>query len=212
MIYLPWLPNLRAQMRLVHGVFWMPKPRARDLLETLCIVSGIDTRTLQDLFRRYFYSRTPVRFLDWAPAFLLAFFLCVIGTLYSVRPVDRRKSAALLTYSVVPVLLVFLDRRLFTPVYVNRAFIGCCVLLPQSKSSEQRSGVERSGSDERSWKRRSCREPRCREWREWRDETTSTRTRCSTRANDRPVEAAKVLSFSLRQPHNGCEFFPVKTQ
>jgi hypothetical protein len=117
-------------MRLVDGSFWMPKPRAKDLLETLCVVSGIDTRTFQDLFRRYFPSQTLFGFWTWAPAFLIVFVFCVIGTLYSVRPADRRKSAALLIYSVVPILLVFLDSRLFTPVYIDRVFTGCCVLLP----------------------------------------------------------------------------------
>jgi uncharacterized membrane protein len=131
--YLPWLPSLRAQMRLIHGpvwTFWTSKPRARDLLETLCVVSGIDTRTFQDLFRSYFHSQTLFGFWTWAPAFLIVFVFCVIGALYSVRPVDRRKSAALLIYSVLPILLIFLDSRLFTPVYINRTFIGCCVLLP----------------------------------------------------------------------------------
>jgi hypothetical protein len=93
----------------------MPKPRARDLLETLCIVSGARYRTFSDAT----FMAEPVRFLDWAPAFLLVFFLCVIGTLYSGRPLDRRKSTALLTYSVVPVLLAFLDSQLFRTVYVN---------------------------------------------------------------------------------------------
>jgi uncharacterized membrane protein len=128
--YLPWLPSLRAQMRLVHGSFWASKPQARDLLETLCIVSGIDTRTFQDLFRTYFHSQTLFGFWTWAPAFLILFVFCVIGAWYSVRPADRRKSAALLIYSVVPILLVFLDSRLFTSVYINRTFTGCCVLLP----------------------------------------------------------------------------------
>ena len=56
-----------------------------------------------------------------------------------------------------------------------------------SESREQRSGAERSGCDERSWKRRSCRKPR---YREWRDDTTSTRIRCST-GESRIAKAAR---------------------
>src|SRR6266436_7946566 len=47
----------------------------------------------------------------------------------------------------------------------------------KSESSEEGTVGERSRSDGRSWKRRCCREPQCRELR---DDTTSTRTRCST--------------------------------
>ena len=128
--YIPWLPSLGEQMRSVHAFFGAPRPRARDILETLCILSGFDTRTFQDVFRDHLHSQRLFGFWTWAPAFLIVFVLCVIGGLYAVRSVDRRKSAALLVYSVLPILLVFLDSRLFTPIYINRTFTGACVLIP----------------------------------------------------------------------------------
>ena len=36
----------------------------------------------------------------------------------------------MLVYSVLPILLVFLESRLSTPIYLNRLFTGTCVLLP----------------------------------------------------------------------------------
>ncbi len=138
LLYTPWLPSVGEQMRrLVHGSFWVPKPRARDLLETLCILSGLDTLTLQHVFRDHFHSerlfvhsQRLFGFWTWGPTFLIIFVLCVIGALYAVRSADRRKGAALLVYSVLPILLVFLDSRLSAPIYINRLFTGACVLLP----------------------------------------------------------------------------------
>ena len=128
--YSPWLPALGEQVRLVHGSFWVPRPRVRDLLATLCILNGLDTRTLQAVFRDYFHSQILFGYWTWTPVFLIIFVLCAIGALCAVRSVDRRKSSALLFYSLLPVLLVFLDSRLSTPIYIDRLFIGTGALLP----------------------------------------------------------------------------------
>ena len=128
--YMPWLPSLGEQMRLVHGSFWVHKPGVQDLLRTLCILGGLDTHTLQDVFREHYHTQILFGFWTWASAFLVIFVLCVIGAMYAVRSADRRKSAALLVYSVLPILLVFLDSRLSTPIYIDRLFTGTCVLLP----------------------------------------------------------------------------------
>jgi hypothetical protein len=55
--------------------------------------------------------------------------LCGGGLLYA-RSEDRKKCAALLAYSVLPILLVFVYSRLSTPVYLDRVFAGTGVLLP----------------------------------------------------------------------------------
>jgi hypothetical protein len=129
LFYAPWLPTLKNQMRQVHDFLVLPKPRFRDLLETLCLLCSFDTRTFQDMFRNHFHTQVLFGFWTWAPAFLMVFSLCVIGALYAVCPVERRKSAALLAYSTLPILLVFLDSRLFTSIYVNRVFTGAGVLI-----------------------------------------------------------------------------------
>ena len=128
--YVPWLPSLGEQMRSVRTTAGFPKPRVRDVLETLCILSGFDTRTFQDIFRDHLHSQRLFGFWTWAPTFLIVFILCVIGGLCAVRSTDRRKCGALLVYAVLPILLVFLDSRLSTPIYVNRTFTGTCVLIP----------------------------------------------------------------------------------
>ena len=130
LLYAPWVRTLAGQIRLVHDFPVLPRPRARDLVETLCILSGFDTHTFQDLFRGYFHSHRLFGFWTWAPAFLMVFVLCAIGALWAVRSIDLRKSAALLLYSVLPILLVFFYSCYSTPIYVNRAFTGTCVLLP----------------------------------------------------------------------------------
>lgn len=130
LLYIPWVPSLRAQVRVIHGSFWAPQPKPRDLLETLSVFNGFDTRTFQDIFRSHFHSTPLFGFWTWAPAFLAVFVFCVIGAFYAVRSADRRRIAALLAYSLLPILLVFLDSRFSTPIYVNRVFAGPCVLLP----------------------------------------------------------------------------------
>jgi len=130
LLYVPWLPSLGIQARVVHEHFWVPKPSAPDLLETLCVLSGFDTITFQEVFRNYFHARKLFGFWTWAPALLIVFVLSAIAALYGVRAANHRKGAALLAYSALPVLLVFLDSRLSTPIYINRIFMGACILLP----------------------------------------------------------------------------------
>jgi mannosyltransferase len=127
--YLPWLPTLGKQIRLVEASFWVHEPRVRDLLRTLCILNGLDTRALQDIFRDLLHTQILFGFWTWAPAFMIIFVICVIGALYGVRSVDRRKSVALLCYSLLPILLVFLDSRFSMPIYIDRLFAGNGVLL-----------------------------------------------------------------------------------
>jgi 4-amino-4-deoxy-L-arabinose transferase-like glycosyltransferase len=128
--YIPWLPSSLAQLRMVRGSFWVPEPRPANLLATTCVLGGFDTRTLQNLFRAVFHTRVLFGFWTWVPAFVIVLLLCAAGALLCPRPVDRRKGAALLAYSLLPVLLVFVYSRLFTPVYLDRVFVGAAALLP----------------------------------------------------------------------------------
>jgi len=129
-LYVPWLPTLIVQQRLVKHSFWVTKPTLKDLLATLAILGGFDSATFQHVFRSIFHSEKLFGFWTWTPLFFIIFVLCVLGSLYSVTSTNRRKGMALLAYSVLPVLLVFFESRFFTPLYINRVFTGACVLLP----------------------------------------------------------------------------------
>jgi 4-amino-4-deoxy-L-arabinose transferase-like glycosyltransferase len=132
LLYMPWLPTLRRQLQVVHTGFWVAAPNAHDLLDSLCVLLGFDTPTLQAIFRDRFHihSARLFGFWTWAPAIFLIFVLCILGGLYRVRSAEQRKVAALLAYSLTPVFLVFVLSRLSSPVYINRIFLGSCVLLP----------------------------------------------------------------------------------
>lgn len=131
LLFLPWLPSFIAQARFVHhGGFWAPRPGPRDLLDSLCTLGGFDSLTFQELFRSHLHTARLFGFWTWAPAFFGVFFIAASLGLYSAQPENRRKTAALLAYALSPILLLALESRFFTPVYINRAFLGSCSLLP----------------------------------------------------------------------------------
>jgi len=129
-LYLPWLPTLHGQLQRVHGNFWLTRPGARDLIGSLCLLSGFDTRTLQGIFRGGFHASRLFGFWTWGPAVLLIFLGCLFGGLYNVRAEDRRKIAALLSYSLIPLFVVFIASYIFSPIYTDRVFLGSCAVLP----------------------------------------------------------------------------------
>jgi hypothetical protein len=131
LLFLPWLPSFIAQARFVRqGGFWAPRPGPRDLLDSLCILDGFDTRSFQDLFRSHFHTSRLFGFWTWAPAFFCVFVFVVAFAFHAVQQVNRRKAAAMLAYSVLPILLVAFESRFLTPVFINRAFLGSSALLP----------------------------------------------------------------------------------
>jgi uncharacterized membrane protein len=129
LLYVPWLPTLSAQLQRIHRGFTLATPKARDLLDSLCVLSGFDTSTLQDVFRGRFHTRL-FGYWTWAPAVLMVFGLCVCGGVYAVRSADRRKTIALAVYALSPVALVFAFSRVSNPIYITRVFLGCCAVLP----------------------------------------------------------------------------------
>ncbi len=130
LLYIPWLPHLRGHMQRIHTGWQLAPPKAKDALDSLCVLSGFDTRTLQAIFRDRVHTLRLFGFWTWAPAICLVFVLCALGGLCAVRSTERRKVAALLVYSLTPIFLVFIDSRISNPIYLNRIFLGSCALLP----------------------------------------------------------------------------------
>jgi len=134
-LYIPWIPTLLMQAKRVHANFWMARPNARDVLDSLGALSGFDPRTLSLDFYTVVRQQLHIPYLffgyrTWYFGVLLIFVLCATGGLCADCPADRRKAAALLAYSSVPLFLVFTASRLSTPVYGDRVFIGSSALLP----------------------------------------------------------------------------------
>jgi len=130
LLYIPWLPHLRGHMQRIHRGWWVAPPKTADVLDSLCVLSGFDTHTLQAIFRDRFHTLRLFGFWTWAPAVCVIFVLCALGGLCAVRSTDRRKVATLLIYSLTPIFLVFIDSRISNPIYLNRIFLGSCALLP----------------------------------------------------------------------------------
>jgi uncharacterized membrane protein len=132
LLYLPWLPTLAAQVQRIHRGWINATPGVRDLLDSLCILSGFDTRTLQTVFRdqlRIHISRV-FGFWTWAALLLVVVVACILGGLFAARIEDRRKTAALAVYALSPVLLTFALSRVSNSVFETRVFLGCCSVLP----------------------------------------------------------------------------------
>jgi len=129
LLYVPWLPTLAAQSQRIHRGFTLAIPQIQDLLDSVCVLSGFDTRALQTVFRGPLHTRI-FGFWTWAPGLLVILGFCLIGGLYRVRSTDRRKTTALAVYVLSPLVLVFALSRVSNPIYVTRLFLGSGALLP----------------------------------------------------------------------------------
>ena len=132
LLYLPWLGTLRQQLKSVHTAFWVTAPLGRDLLDSLCVLLGLDPRTGQEIFRGRMHLDMFGLFGSWTWISLvfIVFVLFVLGGFYRVNAEDRRKFTAVLAYSLSPVFLVFVYSRVATRIYINRVFAGPAALLP----------------------------------------------------------------------------------
>jgi uncharacterized membrane protein len=130
--YLPWLPTLRAQLQRqrIHGNFWLAVPHTRDLFDSLCLLSGLDTATLQSAFRNFFHATRLFGFWTWAPGIVALIAVCILGGFYGTNNVNQRKTAAMAIYSLSPILLAFAYSHISGPIYTTRLFLGSCAFLP----------------------------------------------------------------------------------
>jgi len=130
LLYAPWIRTLWVQVRSVHSGFWPAKPDLSTLLKTICIYCGIDTEGLQLAFRAHHPNTRLFGFLTWAPPVVLALAVGFFQGITSKDAAVRRKVLAISAIATLQILLVFVDSRLQTPVFVNRVFIGTGVFLP----------------------------------------------------------------------------------
>jgi len=129
LVYLPWLPSLVIQTKNVTSSFWVPKPTLWGLTDTVFQLSGLDFFYIYKVF----YLMLPPWPFHHARAFTVALMLplvpCVVGAFWKVAPAERRKAAALLCYSLCPVLLVFFYSLRSTSIFLERTFIASSAVM-----------------------------------------------------------------------------------
>jgi hypothetical protein len=130
LLLLPWLPNLISQTKSVTQTFWLKPPTFHDLADTVNVLSGLDSNYLP----QFSSHLTHLNLLQDQGLFfvccLFLLILCAFAGISYANPVNQRKAAAALGYTVVPVLLVFFYSRSARPVFLSRAFIASSATLP----------------------------------------------------------------------------------
>jgi len=130
LLYAPWIRTLWTQVRWVHTGFWPAKPDLTALLKTICMYCGVDTDNLQPAIRAHLPGTRLFGFLTWVPLVVISLGWGFIDGITSREAAVRRKVLAISAFAALPILLVFVDSRLLTSVFVNRVFIGAGVFLP----------------------------------------------------------------------------------
>src|SRR6185503_10715872 len=130
LLYAPWVRTLWIQVRSVHSGFWPAKPGLTNLLDAICLYCGVGTADLQAAFRSHLPGTKFFGFLTWMPLVMLALGISFFQALTSKDAAVRRKMLAISAMAVLPIVLVFIDSRVLTPVFVNRVFLGAGVFLP----------------------------------------------------------------------------------
>lgn len=150
--YSPWLPYLRRQMTSVEHQFWVSRPDVGSFVKSLSTLSGLAQDPLSigaraerllplpDQFDREQSASQFAKQADSLPSLWKTRVLqclgativvcCALGGLLRIAPINRRRTAALLGYVFVPILLVFLVSRISQSVYLNRAFIASSPIIP----------------------------------------------------------------------------------
>jgi 4-amino-4-deoxy-L-arabinose transferase-like glycosyltransferase len=130
LLYAPWFPILRQQLHAVRAGYWVPRPRFRDPFDSLCMLLGLDATTLSNIVPGPLHVFRLFGYWTWLAAGSLVLALSILGGLLAARSGERRKTASLAAYSILPVLLVFFASRVASSVYLNRVFIGSSAVLP----------------------------------------------------------------------------------
>lgn len=130
-LILPWIFTLLAQAAAVTGnLYWVTKPTLQTLLATLRDMAGFDTEYMQIFVaRRLPLPTTIVEFgiIGAVVSLSLAF---IMGGLWRVSQVDRRKCAAFLAYGLFPIISIFLLSQGPFRLYLDRVFTASSIVVP----------------------------------------------------------------------------------
>ncbi len=143
--YSPWIPSLRRQTQMVEKSFWVSRPTAENVVESMFVLSGFKqdpwsipiqpgavagqfTWRTDGFLSMWSSSSRKARLLRFSVSAIMV--LCLLGSLLNVRHANRKKVAALFSYSFAPMALAFFVSRISQPVYLNRAFIATSGIIP----------------------------------------------------------------------------------
>ena len=130
LLFLPWLPNLVRQAKLVAKAFWPARPTFHDLAQTINTLSGLDS----DYLVQFSNHLTRLNLYPYQRPFVLGclclLLFCAVAALAHGIRADRRKALAIFGFAALPVLLVFFYSRSRPPIFLNRAFIPTSAVIP----------------------------------------------------------------------------------
>jgi uncharacterized membrane protein len=129
-LYLPWVPTLWRQTKLVQHTFWVAPPTSSKLADTLLLLAGVFPDYLHALSARLLHLPSQFSALMFSLTVIMVLAIWLGAGIWPVAPADRSKAFALLAYSTVPVFLVFIFSNLVKPVFISRVFIGSSAVLP----------------------------------------------------------------------------------
>jgi 4-amino-4-deoxy-L-arabinose transferase-like glycosyltransferase len=130
-LILPWILSLFAQVAAVSGnLWWVPKPTLRNLFESLRDIAGIDMSYLGIFIARRLPLATSVQIFTETVGVILLCVASLVGGFWGDSSTDRRKYLSLLSYALVPILLVFLLSQGPMRLYVDRVFTASSIVVP----------------------------------------------------------------------------------
>lgn len=113
LLYLPWLPALYGQTRLVQGDFWLPRPKLFDLWL---------------LFTHFTAGFSKVPFVT--------FILFAIFALFFLRGYHKRKDGILYLWLILPAVLTYVLSQIGRPLFFDRYLIISAPAIPMLLSSQ----------------------------------------------------------------------------
>jgi len=130
LLYSPWISHLRSQTKAVSQSFWASRPTVGRLADTICTISGLSVGVLQPLVARVLHLPSLLSATILACILIAILLSLILGGLFHALPQNKKKSGALFSYAVAPILLAFFVSLHFSPVFINRVFIASSAILP----------------------------------------------------------------------------------
>jgi mannosyltransferase len=115
-LYLPWIPTILAQSRLLKGNFWIDRPTGETFIRTIAMLAGVNDRGVGG----WEWQRIAVAFFG---------FLVFVAVGFCSRQTIR-KAAGLTLFGLLPVAVIFIYSQFRQPLFVDRALIPTTLAAP----------------------------------------------------------------------------------
>ena len=111
--FAPWVPTMLAQTHRIQGSFWIARPDKWDLASAIGSLAGMQERTVS---------------LQWMLTIDLE--LLGLAILSCSSATHTRRVIGLLSFGLVPILLIFIYSQLRQSIFVDRAFLPSGIAIP----------------------------------------------------------------------------------